>query len=70
MRNGEKAMLSKIKQSLARFVDAEEGQSTTEYILILSIVVLIAMKMKGTLQTKLVGIVEKVTGQIDSATNE
>ena len=45
----------------------EEGQSTTEYILILSVVVMVAMKFKQTFQSRLTGIVDKMGGQIEQA---
>ena len=43
------------------------GQSTTEYILILSVVVMIAMKFKNTFGTKLDSILTNVSGKIDGA---
>ncbi|MBC7386616.1 MAG: hypothetical protein H7301_10720 [Cryobacterium sp.] len=39
-------MKQRLKQSLERFFRDETGQSTTEYILILAVVVMIAMKFK------------------------
>lgn len=48
----------------------ETGQSTTEYILILSVVVMVAMKFKSTFQAKLTGILDNVGNQIDSATSQ
>lgn len=50
------------------FLNDEGGQSTTEYILILAVVVMIAMKFKTTFLSKLNGIMEKVGGDIDKAT--
>ncbi len=47
------------------FLRDERGQSTTEYILILSVVVMVAMKFKSTFQVKLNGIVEKLGAEID-----
>jgi Flp pilus assembly pilin Flp len=47
----------------------DRGQSTTEYILILAVVVMIAMKFKSTFGVKLGNIVEKLGTQLDSATN-
>ena len=44
----------------------ERGQSTTEYILILSVVVMIAMKFKKTIGDKIEGMVNKVGQDIDS----
>ena len=55
---------------LKRLIADETGQSTTEYILILSVVVMIAMKFKSTFQSQLTGIVGKLGTQIESATSE
>lgn len=43
----------------------DQGQSTTEYILILSVVVMVAMKFKTTFQAKLTGILDSVGNSID-----
>ena len=43
----------------------ERGQSTVEYILMLSAVVMIAMKFKSTFQQKIGGMVDTVTGDIE-----
>lgn len=59
-----------IGQQLRRFISDETGQSTTEYILILSVVVMIAMKFKSTFQSQLSGIVTQLGGQIQQATSE
>ena len=47
----------------------ERGQSTTEYILILSVVVMIAIKFKNTFGTKIEGMVNKLGGEIDNSIN-
>jgi Flp pilus assembly pilin Flp len=47
----------------------QRGQSTTEYILILSVVVMIAMKFKTVFGTKLDQIVTKLGGEIDTASS-
>ena len=47
----------------------DRGQSTTEYILILSVVVMIAVKFKKEFQDRLVRIVGKLGNDIESATN-
>jgi Flp pilus assembly pilin Flp len=47
------------------FLRDERGQSTTEYILILSVVVMVAMKFKETFQGKLIGIVNKLGTDIE-----
>jgi Flp pilus assembly pilin Flp len=48
----------------------EDGQSTTEYILILSIVVMIALKFRTIFATKLEGIVTQVTGNMEKAVQD
>jgi pilus assembly protein Flp/PilA len=52
------------------FLRDERGQSTTEYILILSVVVMVAIKFKKTFQGKLEGIVDKLGGDITKAMDE
>lgn len=59
-----------VGQQLKRLISDETGQSTTEYILILSVVVMIAMKFKSTFQGQLNGIVTQLGGQIQQATSE
>jgi Flp pilus assembly pilin Flp len=46
----------------------ESGQSTTEYILILAVVVMIAMKFKTTFGAKLDTIINTLGTNLDSAT--
>jgi Flp pilus assembly pilin Flp len=53
-----------------RLWDDEAGQSTTEYILILSVVVMIAMKFKQTFQSKITSAVDKIGSQIDQNISE
>ena len=45
----------------------ERGQSTTEYILILSVVVMIAMKFKQNFQSRLLKLIDKVGNDMDQA---
>ena len=59
-----------MKNFMMQFWDDDRGQSTTEYILILSVVVMVAMKFKGIFQQRLTDVMGKVGGQIDSATSE
>ena len=47
----------------------QTGQSTTEYILILSVVVMIAIKFKNSFGTKIQGMVDTLGGQIDQNIN-
>lgn len=48
-------MKQRLMMGFQRFVRDEEGQSTTEYILILAVVVMIAMKFKDQVG-KLIGV--------------
>ncbi|NBU21441.1 Flp family type IVb pilin [bacterium] len=57
-----------MKKLILRLWHDEQGQSTTEYILILAIVVMIAMKFRTTFQSKLTGILDNVGNQLDQAT--
>ncbi len=52
------------------FLKDDEGQSTTEYILILSVVVMVAMKFRGTFLKKLGDITGKLEGDLDKAMTE
>lgn len=57
-------MQQRLKQSLLHFIHDEEGQSTTEYILILAVVVMIAMKFKDQVG-KLIGTrIDKLEGDL------
>ena len=55
------------KNFLKRLLDDERGQSTTEYILILSVMVMIAMKFKKTFGDQLDKIVSKLSADIGTA---
>ncbi len=50
-----------------RFAKDERGQSTTEYILMLAIVVMIAMQFKKNFQGRIKALVDKLGTQVDSA---
>ncbi len=50
---------------IKKFFQDESGQTTTEYILILAVVVTIIMQFKN----KLLGIIRKMTDGLDSATD-
>lgn len=54
-----------LRQRLITLLKDEAGQSTTEYILILSVVVMIAMKFKETFGRRLEGIVGDLGTKID-----
>ena len=60
----------KVKNFFSSLWSDERGQSTTEYILILSVVVMIAMKFKTVFGTKLDAIVGKLGGEIDTAASQ
>jgi Flp pilus assembly pilin Flp len=59
-----------VKSFVLRFWEDERGQSTTEYILILSVVVMIAMKFKGAFGERLKAITDKLGGDIDRVVSE
>lgn len=67
MGDGTELNMKNLSRHLSSFLKDESGQSTTEYILILSVVVMIVMQFKKQFQGKLNGIIEKVGGDIDSA---
>jgi Flp pilus assembly pilin Flp len=62
---GERGRSIDMKNYLMRLWKDDQGQSTTEYILILSVVVMVAMKFKKTFEGKLNGILDNLGGQID-----
>ncbi len=53
-------------ETISKFLKDESGQTTTEYILILAVIVTIFMQFRK----KLLNIINKLFGQLDSATNE
>ena len=59
--------LTRARRAWNRLLTDRKGQSTTEYILILAIVVMIATKLKTTLTTKVVGAVDNLN--FDSVMN-
>ncbi len=48
----------------------EDGQSTTEYILILGVVVIIALKFKKGIGDKISNATDKIGGKIESVIDE
>lgn len=62
-----KRALQKFQTFTSRLLADDRGQSTTEYILILSVVVLVAMKFKNEFGKKLDALLNKVSGQMDDA---
>jgi Flp pilus assembly pilin Flp len=57
-------MKMRLKQHLQRFLRDEEGQSTTEYILILAVVVMIALKFKTQVGKLMEGRINKLEGEL------
>lgn len=60
----------KMKNALIRLFRDERGQTTTEYILILAVVVMIALKFKSVFGTKILGIVGNLGNTIDQETQD
>lgn len=56
-----------MKNHLIKFINDERGQSTTEYILILAVVVMIAMKFKSVFLEQLQGLLTSVSRNINEA---
>lgn len=56
-------LITRIRRRWNRMLTDRQGQSTTEYILILAIVVMIASKLKGVLNDKVVGAVNQLDFQ-------
>lgn len=59
------ALMTRIRRGLKARLENRSGQSTTEYILILAIVVLLATKMKSSLSGLLDSKVNKIQGEIE-----
>lgn len=60
----------KLKKIFQHFLNDETGQSTTEYILILAVVVMIAMKFKSVIGDKIGNAAESIGERIDSQIND
>jgi Flp pilus assembly pilin Flp len=58
------------KRLANRFWQDERGQSTTEYILILSVVVMVAMKFKSTFMKQMDAAVNKFGSEMDQAMSD
>jgi Flp pilus assembly pilin Flp len=52
--------------AIKNFIKDESGQTTTEYILILAVIVTIFMQFRK----KLTGMLQKIFGQLDQATED
>lgn len=59
-----------VKRQLRKFIREDSGQSMTEYILILSVVVLIVVRFRKTIMEKILGATDKVGKSIDDALEE
>ncbi len=57
----------KLQQMIRQLWKDERGQSTTEYILILAVVVMIAMKVKKELPGRVGNVLDGVTRGLDEA---
>ncbi len=55
-----------LKVKIKQFVQDESGQTTTEYILILAVIITIFMQFR----TKLLKVLNGIFGQLDSATED
>ena len=62
--------LSAAGRMLARFVREESGQSMTEYILILAMVLMIFSKLKGVFLGKIMNMVNNVGKDMDTASSD
>jgi Flp pilus assembly pilin Flp len=62
--------MKSFKETASRFLRDEQGQSTTEYILILSVVVMIAMKFKNVFKGQMDTAVTTLGGNIQNALGE
>jgi pilus assembly protein Flp/PilA len=59
-----------MRNKILSFIRDEDGQSTTEYILILAVVVMIALKVNKDLGSKVTNLVGKVGGKMDSVVDQ
>lgn len=59
-----------VLKKIREFWSEEDGQSTTEYILILGVVVIIAMRFKKGIGDKITNATETIGGRIDTVLNE
>lgn len=59
--------MKRFKGLIQRFVKEESGQSTTEYILILAVVVMIAMKFRSKFSNTMDGAVNNLDSKLNEA---
>ncbi|MCC7441630.1 MAG: hypothetical protein IT285_08355 [Bdellovibrionales bacterium] len=62
--------MKSLKSKLLSFLREEEGQSTTEYILILAVVMVIAMKFKSGISDQLGRATEKIGEKIGNTVDD
>ncbi len=62
-------MMANLNANFKRFLRDEEGQSTTEYILILAVVVMIAMKFKDQVGKLIGGRIDKLGSELNQFDN-
>lgn len=55
-----------LMKNLKEFLKDENGQTSTEYILLLAVVAVIIYKFKGKVDEKLTSLIDKVFGKADS----
>jgi Flp pilus assembly pilin Flp len=60
----------RIRHHIVRFIKDDRGQSMTEYILILAVVVMVIMKFKNIFGVKLEGLVNKVSDDMMKAAEQ
>lgn len=58
-----------MKNKVVEFLKDENGQTSTEYILLVAVVAVIIFKFKDVLQKKLLGLVDSVFGKSDDLLN-
>jgi len=61
---------NRTKARLRQLLGDDRGQTTAEYILILAVVVMIAMKFKRSFDTQITGLTDKVGGKISGALDD
>jgi Flp pilus assembly pilin Flp len=59
--------VNRLLELVREFRDDDRGQATTEYILILALVVTVATRFKGNLSKRIDAVTTALFGQIDSA---
>ncbi len=58
-----------MKNKIVEFLKDENGQTSTEYILLVAVVAVIIFKFRSVLEDKLIGLVNKVFGKSDELLN-